>query len=470
MNNINTYLRSKTHHIKDVNDFLQVINFIKREILCFHSTDITMDELLQYANLQNNDRYFEFLIPKKRKGLYRQICAPTDRLKEILRAVNYLLSYNFSSKLYVTGFTKKTSVVVNASIHIQQPFVFNIDLYDFFGSITLSNIVKRLRRFPYYFSPEVSSVIARLSCVSTKGNSVVSLAQGSPASPIISNLVCEELDAQLYDLSARYGIRYSRYADDITFSGSENIFQFQKPFYLKLDQIISSHHFRINLNKVRLLPSSYRQVVTGLIVNEKVNVTKAYIKEIRNLLYIWEKYGYGNAYRRFYIKNDRRNGITNFVNFLRGKLNYLCCVKGENDSVYLRFKQKFDRLNRSSKDNFKKSYGSLHDFEKKYGPINIDINSLTKERGAYIFRNAKFKIECVISSKLNDIVENYSSEINYIIHEFCTVCVIFDKDRVKYLIAKKADADLSKYRIPVKNNLSSLTKHIPPVDKNMPSI
>ena len=435
MNNINTYLRSHTHHIKDVESFLQVINFIKREKLNFHSADVTMNELLQYADLGNKSRYYQFLIPKKRNGQFRQICAPTDRLKEILRAVNCLLSYNFSPKLYVTGFAKHTSVVVNASIHIQQPYVFNVDLSDFFGSISLSMVIDRLRKFPYCYSSEVASVIARLSCISTQESSV-SLAQGSPASPIISNLVCEELDAQLYDLSARYGVRYSRYADDISFSGSENIFKLQKPFYLELDRIISSHHFRINLNKVRLLPSSFRQVVTGLVVNEKINVSRAYIKDIRNLLYIWEKYGYEAAYRSFYYKNDQRSGIPNFVNYLRGKLNYLCCVKGENDSVYLKFKKKFDRLNRCPKDNFKKSYDSFYYFENKYGSVNIDENSLVKKRGTYIFRDAESRIECVISPKLNGLIDNHRSEINRIIHEFCTVKLIFDKDRVKCLIVK----------------------------------
>ena len=143
--------------------------------------------------------------------------------------------------------------------------------------------------------------------------------------------------------------------------------------------IVTNNRFEINPNKVRVRGKKQRQEVTGLTVNEKVNVTPNYVKDIRNLLYIWDKYGYKSAYRSFYRKYTKHflpkhKPVPCFVDSLRGKLNYLALVKGHYDTTYLKLKQKFDLLSSGDMENFRfDSYRNLRRFERNEGYIGIVI-------------------------------------------------------------------------------------------------
>src|SRR5690606_37339505 len=110
---------------------------------------------------------------------------------------------------------------------------------------------------------------AQLSCYSGK------LPQGAPSSPIISNLICEILDYRLLKISKKYKLDYTRYADDLTFSTNDKKFlDLKTEFYKKLENELIRAGFRINEKKKRLQMSNSRQVVTGLVVNEKINVNR----------------------------------------------------------------------------------------------------------------------------------------------------------------------------------------------------
>ena len=288
-----------------------------------------------------------------------QISAPVDRLKDILRSVNHLISFQYHPQAYVTGFVNGASVVTNASMHVCQPFIYNVDLKHFFDSIYAEMVIDRLRRPPYNYSLEVAEVIAKMSSIKDPNTGRIHLAQGAPSSPIISNIICESLDRDLFALGNQFGVKYSRYADDITFSSSRNIYRYNGEFYRSLNKIIENHSFEINHDKVRIRGRQQRQEVTGLIVNQKVNVSRAFIKDIRNLLYIWEKYGAQHAYWRFYSKcmkskdfNLKNKYVPFFVDSLRGKLNYLALVKGINDPTYIKLNQKFISLNKGNYKNF----------------------------------------------------------------------------------------------------------------------
>src|SRR5690606_27764009 len=116
------------------------------------------------------------------------------------------------------------------------------------------------------------------------------LPQGSPTSPILTNMLCRKLDRRLTGLAKRYNLTYTRYADDITFSSSHNIYN-DEVFDKELKRIIEEdQNLVINPKKTRLQKAGYRQEATGLIVNDKVNVRKRYVKQIRMWLYYWEKY------------------------------------------------------------------------------------------------------------------------------------------------------------------------------------
>ncbi|MBK7800498.1 MAG: RNA-directed DNA polymerase [Saprospiraceae bacterium] len=175
------------------------------------------------------------------------------------------------------------------------------------------------------------------------------LPQGAPTSPIISNIVCYRLDQLLTGVAKRFGLLYSRYADDITFSSNHNVYQQESDFIRELHRIIADQGFHIKESKTRLQKSGYRKVVTGLLVNEKTNVQHRYIKQLRMWLYYWERYGYERASGFFlqqYIadKGHVKNGKPDIANVIAGKLDYLKMVKGADNELYLKLKSRFDLL------------------------------------------------------------------------------------------------------------------------------
>ena len=223
--------------------------------------------------------YHSFTIPKKSGGL-REIEAPNKRLKSIQRWIKDEILESFSPSEYATGFRSNYSIVDNAKKHVGKELVINFDLKDFFPSITYADV---LRLFVYIgYRLDVAHLLTKLC---TNGKNV--LPQGSPASPIISNLVLLRLDKRLGKLAESINCDYSRYADDITFSGNKSI----KSIVPLVQQIIDEEGYTVNERKIRLQYSNQRQEVTGLTVNKKISVSATLIKEIENAIYFCSKYG-----------------------------------------------------------------------------------------------------------------------------------------------------------------------------------
>jgi retron-type reverse transcriptase len=179
------------------------------------------------------------------------------------------------------------------------------------------------------------------------------LPQGAPTSPTFSNIVCQQLDFYLSAVAKRFGLQYSRYADDITFSSMHNVYQPESEFLKELHRIIAEQNFHIKESKTRLQKDGYRKEVTGLLVNEEANVQQRYIKQLRMWLYYWERYGYERAegfFLKQYIadKGDCLKGKPNMSNVIGGKLDYLRMVKGGENELYLKLRMRFDILIRST--------------------------------------------------------------------------------------------------------------------------
>jgi hypothetical protein len=175
------------------------------------------------------------------------------------------------------------------------------------------------------------------------------LPQGAPTSPVITNIVCQRLDHLLSGVAKRFGLKYSRYADDITFSSMHNVYQADSEFLKELHRIVIEQGFQIKESKTRLQRDGYRKEVTGLLVNDKVNVQQRYIKQLRMWLYYWERYGYDKASEFFlqqYIfdKGNVMKGKPNMTNVIAGKLDFLKMVKGADNELYLKLKGRFDAL------------------------------------------------------------------------------------------------------------------------------
>lgn len=180
------------------------------------------------------------------------------------------------------------------------------------------------------------------------------LPQGAPTSPVITNIVCQKLDYLLTGVAKRFGLKYSRYADDITFSSMHNVYHPESQFLKELHRIIAEQNFHIKESKTRLQKDGYRKEVTGLLVNEKANVQQRYIKQLRMWLYYWERYGYERASGFFlqqYItdKGHVKNGKPDMSNVISGKLDYLKMVKGTDNELYQKLKARFESLLNSNK-------------------------------------------------------------------------------------------------------------------------
>lgn len=325
----------------------------------------------------------------------------------LLRYVNEIFKAVYIPSDYAMGFTEERSVVTNADMHKGHNYVFNIDLKDFFPSIHQARIWKRLQLKPLLFKQPIANVVAGLCSMKEKmedGSVRYVLPQGAPTSPIITNMICDNLDRRLAGLAKRFGVVYSRYADDITFSSMHNVYHPSGEFIKELRRIVESQGFIMNEDKTRLQKKGSRQEVTGIIVSDKLNVSQKYVRDIRNILYIWRKYGYATAFNKFFprykeAKGHIKKGNHDMVNVLDGKLMYLKMVKGEDDSVYMRLKAQFNELCNSLHDDARTTLQgityvetwSVLEFEKKNDTTIAIIT--TKPKEFYAIHATKEEIE-----------------------------------------------------------------------------
>lgn len=223
--------------------------------------------------------YSQLRIPKKCSG-FREIDSPSMDLKYIQRWIlkNILNKIHISE--FAVGFCENKSILDNAKRHLNQHCVVNLDIKDFFPSISFERVY---RIFAYYgYTNEVSFLLAKLCTF--KGR----LPQGSPASPCLSNIACLKLDARLNALAQKYEAVYSRYADDLSFSGKNDI----KSIIGAVSKIVKDEQFSLNEKKTRIAYPHQRQEVTGLIVNgDSVRVSKNYKRTVYQELYYCLKYG-----------------------------------------------------------------------------------------------------------------------------------------------------------------------------------
>lgn len=235
-------------------------------------------------------KYHTFEIPKKSGGV-RHIIAPTGNLMTIQRILAVMLTIGYGSEGPAHGFVMGRSVVTNAENHLHRNYVLNLDLKDFFPSVTASRVAAGLKR--QGISERVAWFITRLCTRTVLDDDIPEevLPQGAPTSPILSNIACDMMDLRLEGLADRFGLHYTRYADDITFSSHHSVYAKDSIFWKELEDIISANGFRINPAKTRLQKKGSRQEVTGLTVGDKVNVSRKWLKNLRAQIFQMEMHG-----------------------------------------------------------------------------------------------------------------------------------------------------------------------------------
>lgn len=355
---VKQFFLSQITNIKDKKDIRQILHYAAaiNEI----GSPIEQQQIFnlfnvaKYANPKFCEKRYSQFIVKKKSGGERIINAPVNQLKNILKALNFIIQLVCEPSEHATGFVLEKSIVDNAKIHVNSNYVYNIDLKDFFHSFDRNRVKLWFMKAPFNLNGDKEPLAFMLASLCTHpfeidGKTKIVLPQGSPTSPMLSNLLCITLDRRLNGLAKRFGARYSRYADDITFSSQHNIYN-KEEFLNELKRIIEDDQgLKINPQKTRLQKRGYRQEVTGLVVNEKVNIKKKYVKQIRNWLYLWEKYGFEKVNEHFlndYIadKGHVKNHFPNIINVIEGKLNYLKMIKGDDSEMYQKLLNRFQKL------------------------------------------------------------------------------------------------------------------------------
>lgn len=303
-------------------------------------------------------QYKKFEISKKSGGL-RTIYAPNDELKELQRRLSTYLQdcykeielhrlsnhqqisiKSFSSfafrpkiKLELSNQTIHFDIYNHALKHTNKKIVLNLDLENFFETITFSRIVGYfIKNESFLLKKDIAILIAQICTIRFSQNEEGFLPQGSPTSPVVSNLIANILDIKILRLAQKHKINYSRYADDITLSTNMREFP-QEIAYKnsdkwmignKLESIIIKSRFKINNKKTRLYFRNNRQEVTSLTVNKKVNVNRNYYRYTRAMVNNYCKIG------EYYKSNFHMDSEKISENTLNGILSFIFNIKKYN--------------------------------------------------------------------------------------------------------------------------------------------
>lgn len=285
---------------------------------------------------------------RKRSGGERIIHAPYWPLANIQRKILALLEEIYRPSSRVMGFVKGRGIKQNAKFHVGKRLILNLDIQDYFGSIHAGRIRRRLMARPYSMTDDVATTIARLCSLDGF------LPTGAPTSPILANIVTSALDGALNSYAKQNGCFYTRYADDVTFSTNRK--SFPQSMVRRSEDSVSGVEIGDELNalfveagfviqptKTRLMNKSMRQEVCGVTCNERLNVRRTLMREVRGAIHAWRKHGIVAASAKWNEKHNWRQA-SSFERSLRGKIQYIIHIKGENDAATANLVSQFNEL------------------------------------------------------------------------------------------------------------------------------
>lgn len=324
---------SKLENFNDVCDILEVTPVHLRYILF----------------LQRKDKqYYKFEIPKKGGGV-REILAPNPSIKILQQKLKYIMTLIYKPKYSVHGYVNEKSIITNAKQHINKNYILNFDIENFFPSINFGRVRGVLKSF-FGIGDKAATIIANICCFNN------SLPQGAPTSPILSNMICFQLDKELQNLAKRSSCVYTRYADDITFSTTKKEFPKHIAYIednnvhlgTRIVSLLEHNGFKINQKKTRLHKKHQQLSVTGIKVNEKLNVDRNYIKKIRAILRSLELNTLEEAQELFQAKYHRKSNVNmdtpNVMNVIKGMINYVGMVRGKDDEIFEKLAYRYNKI------------------------------------------------------------------------------------------------------------------------------
>ena len=257
-----------------------------------------------YAAANSPERFYrQFSIPKKNGGI-RIISEPLPNLKEIQKWILKNILYNLKVSAYAKAYIPGKSIKDNVRFHRRQKKVLSLDIKSFYDCLTNWMVFQLFMENGY--NESVAMMLTGLCCLNG------SLPQGAPTSAALSNLLMKKFDEIVGKYCKEQEIRYTRYADDMTFSGDFDEVQVIR--FIRKN--LKSMGLKLNKTKTRERKQGQQQEVTGIVVNYKTQVPKTVRKEIRKNMYYIQKYGLESHLN--YIGTERKN----YIGHLMGQISY----------------------------------------------------------------------------------------------------------------------------------------------------
>lgn len=238
------------------------------------------------------EHYHTASLPKA-DGSLRQLLVPDELLKSIQRKILRVLLSHAELSPYATAYRYGGGIVKNARAHVGKAQLLKLDIRHFFDSVRYSTVKDKV--FPPEQYSEQNRILLAMLCYYRD-----SLPQGAPTSPAISNIILREFDNRVGGWCAARGIVYTRYCDDMTFSGPLNAAE----VIALVRKELAAIGFRLNERKTKCTDSHHRQMVTGLVVNDKVNVPSSYRRRLRQEIYYCQKFGVQSHLRQIGSDDD----------------------------------------------------------------------------------------------------------------------------------------------------------------------
>ena len=293
-----------------------------------NTSDIKKINKILYGISNNIDLNYEEIIIKKKNKDLRYLNEPSPILKSIQKRIlkNVLEEKMISKCAY--AYKKGLSTILNAKSHVGCKVILKLDIENFFDNINFYKVYNSCFNENLY--PKKLGMLLTNLCVYNDR-----LPQGSPTSGYISNIVLRNFDCNIDAYCKDKNINYTRYSDDMTFSGDFDIRKLIK----YVNELLYKERFRLNKSKIKVVLNTTRQQVTGIVVNEKINLSKNYKRKIRQEVYYILKYGV-----KSHIKKRNINLSCNrYLSVLLGKINYVLTVN-PNDKEFINYKNEIKRI------------------------------------------------------------------------------------------------------------------------------
>ena len=284
-----------------------------------------------YGLSNNIEKHYHNVYIPKHDGSKRKLSVPDLILKGVQKSISdNILAYYPVSK-YATAYKIGGSVQKNASMHVNKQKILKLDIEGFFDHISYSRI-KDTVFCKERFSEPIRILLTMLCYYKD------ALPQGAPTSPAITNIIMYDFDEKIGAYCKKRGISYTRYCDDMTFSG---IFDEKETTALVKNELRGLGLFLKN-QKTAVILNTRRQTVTGIVVNEKINLTKEYKKKIRQQMYYIEKFGLEN-----HAKSQEIADVSGYLTSLKGQVAFVLQTC-PNNTEFLRYKSLLHNLKPSN--------------------------------------------------------------------------------------------------------------------------